>query len=76
MYFLYQGFLVHVSIFIKEKNTFMNEEIKNKANYCLNCKLKPCTNKGCPLGNDIPLFISKIKEQKYEDPSRLCTVSW
>ena len=51
----------------------MNEEIKNKANYCLNCKLKPCTNKGCPLGNDIPLFISKIKEQKYEEAYYILT---
>ena len=31
-----------------------NEEIKVKANYCLNCKIKPCSLKGCPLGNNIP----------------------
>ena len=30
------------------------EEIRN---YCLNCKVKPCKNKGCPLENDIPAFI-------------------
>lgn len=41
------------------------EEIKKKAEYCLNCKVKPC-QKGCPLGNDIPGFISKIKEGDYE----------
>ena len=36
-------------------------EIKELANYCLNCKVKPC-QKGCPLGNDIPEFIKNIKE--------------
>ena len=29
------------------------EEIKEKAEYCLNCKTKPCS-KGCPLENNIP----------------------
>lgn len=42
------------------------EEIKEKANYCLHCKVKPCS-KGCPLGNDIPAFIQAIKEEKYEE---------
>ena len=41
------------------------EEIKEKINYCLNCKIKPCSNKGCPLGNNIPEFIQKIKEENY-----------
>lgn len=44
----------------------MVEEIKEKAEYCLNCKTKPC-QKGCPLENDIPLFIEKIKEEKYKE---------
>ena len=38
------------------------EEINEIANYCLNCKVKPCSKKGCPLGNDIPMFISYVKE--------------
>lgn len=42
------------------------EQIKKEAEYCLNCKVKPC-QKGCPLGNDIPGFIAKIKEEKYEE---------
>lgn len=42
------------------------EEIKKQAQYCLNCKAKPCMS-GCPLSNDIPEFISCIKEEKYED---------
>ena len=41
------------------------EQINKKANYCLNCKAKPCSNKGCPLHNDIPKFISYIKEEEY-----------
>ena len=36
------------------------EEIKEKAEYCLNCKTKPCS-KGCPLENNIPEFIQKLK---------------
>ena len=39
------------------------EEIKEKANYCLNCPVKPCSNKGCPLNNNIPEFIKAIKEE-------------
>jgi len=42
------------------------EQIKEKANYCLNCPVKPCTNKGCPLGNDIPGFIKAVKEEDYK----------
>lgn len=42
------------------------EEIKEKSEYCLNCKIKPCSNKGCPLGNDIPTFIRAIKEENYK----------
>ena len=41
------------------------ENIIEKAEYCLNCKIKPCT-KGCPLENDIPAFIKLIKEKEYE----------
>ncbi len=40
-------------------------EAKEKANYCLNCKVKPCSLKGCPLGNNIPEFIKQIKEENY-----------
>ncbi len=41
------------------------EKIIEKANYCLNCKLKPCSEKGCPLNNNIPEFIKYIKEENY-----------
>ena len=36
----------------------MEEEIKAKAEYCLNCKLKPCQS-ACPLGNDTAGFIKR-----------------
>lgn len=42
------------------------EEIKEKVNYCLNCPVKPCANKGCPLGNNIPGFIKAVKEEDYK----------
>ena len=45
----------------------MNEEIKEKIDYCLNCKLKPCSVNGCPLNNDIPMFIKYMKENKLQD---------
>lgn len=41
------------------------EEINKKAQYCLNCKNKPCKS-ACPLGNDIPAFIEKIKNNDFE----------
>ena len=44
----------------------MNQEIQEKANYCLNCKTKPC-QKGCPLENDIPFFIDCIKKGEYKE---------
>ena len=40
-------------------------DILNKANYCLRCKAKPCSTKGCPLNNDIPQFIENIKQNNY-----------
>lgn len=42
------------------------KEIKEKSNYCLNCPVKPCSNKGCPLGNNIPGFIKAVKEENYQ----------
>lgn len=47
------------------------EEIQEKANYCLNCKVKPCSLKGCPLNNNIPDFIKKIKEENYKEAYKI-----
>lgn len=51
----------------------MSKNIKEKAEYCLNCRTKPCSTKGCPLNNDIPAFIQKIKEEKYEEAYKILT---
>lgn len=49
------------------------EELKQKANYCLNCKAKPCLNKGCPLNNDIPTFINLAKNGEFEKAYEIIT---
>ena len=52
------------------------EEIKEKADYCLNCKVKPCSNKGCPLHNEIPDFIKELKEENFSKAYEiLCTTT-
>ena len=43
------------------------EEIKEKAEYCLNCKNKPCSIKGCPMQTKIPEFITEIKNENLEN---------
>lgn len=43
----------------------METYIKEKIDYCLNCKVKPCSQKGCPLNNDIPEFIKALKNEEY-----------
>ena len=45
-------------------------KIKKQAQYCLNCKNRPCVS-GCPLQNNIPDFIKYIKEEKYEEAFRV-----
>lgn len=49
------------------------KEILNKANYCLNCLVKPCSNKGCPLNNDIPTFINLAKNGEFEKAYEIIT---
>lgn len=41
--------------------------IQDNVNYCLNCKVKPCSLKGCPLENNIPEFIKAVKEKRYKE---------
>ena len=45
----------------------MRKEIIEKAEYCLNCKTKPCSEKGCPLNNNIPKVIQLVKEGKNKE---------
>lgn len=47
-----------------------NNEIKNKADYCLSCKSKPCQH-GCPLNNDTMGFIKYLKEGKLQEAYEL-----
>ena len=49
----------------------MNEVIQKYTEYCLNCPTKPCSNKGCPLNNDIPTFIKLVKEGKVKDAYKI-----
>lgn len=48
----------------------MNNDIQELTNYCLNCPAKPCSQKGCPLSNDIPTFIKFAKEGNLEEAYR------
>ena len=41
------------------------EKIKEMANWCLGCKIKPCS-KGCPMNTNIPEFINEIKNDNYD----------
>lgn len=42
------------------------KSISECANYCLNCKLKPCSVKGCPIQTKIPEFIMEVKNENYK----------
>ena len=42
-------------------------EIQKDTEYCLNCVAKPCSEKGCPLSNNIPAFIKLTKEDKIQE---------
>ena len=44
---------------------YTEEQAVDEAARCLNCKNKPCRS-GCPVGIDIPAFISKIAERDFE----------
>lgn len=42
------------------------EDIQKEAAWCLGCKMKPCSN-ACPMHTNIPEFIAKVKENKFEE---------
>lgn len=46
-------------------------EILDLANDCLNCKVKPCSMKGCPINTNIPEFINMVKQEKYEEAYKI-----
>ena len=43
----------------------INNTIKEKADYCLGCKVKMC-KKGCPLENDITEFVDLVKKENFK----------
>lgn len=46
------------------------ENIYSKAEYCLGCIKKPCSQ-SCPLNNDIAGFIKLVKEEEYQEAYEL-----
>ena len=38
------------------------EDINEKANYCLNCKMKPCSLKGVPITKQYTRFYTSSKK--------------
>ena len=49
----------------------IEQQIIDKANYCLNCINKPCSTKGCPMHTKIPEFISMIKENNLQEAYKI-----
>ncbi|AEH50898.1 NADPH-dependent glutamate synthase [Pseudothermotoga thermarum] len=49
---------------------YTEDEALVEAMRCLQCPSKPCV-KGCPVGIDIPGFISKIKEKKFDEAAKI-----
>jgi len=45
---------------------FDEETAVREANRCLQCK-KPTCREGCPIGNNIPLFIEQLRTKQFEE---------
>lgn len=55
-----------VKNFNEVANGYTEEQALAEAGRCLQCKKPPCV-KGCPVEIDIPGFIRKIKERKFDE---------
>ncbi|MGN0600340.1 MAG: NADPH-dependent glutamate synthase [Oscillospiraceae bacterium] len=53
---------------------YTKEMAVDEAQRCLNCKNKPCVN-GCPVGIDIPGFISKVAAEDFDGAYDIITKS-
>ena len=53
---------------------YTEEQAVDEANRCLNCKNKPCVG-GCPVAIDIPAFIEKVRERKFEEAYKIISKS-
>ena len=51
----------------------LDVDIEEMANYCLNCKNRPCSNQGCPMHTPIPDFIDCIRNEKIDYAYKLLT---
>ena len=51
----------------------LDVDIQEMANYCLNCKNKPCSNQGCPMDTPIPDFIDCIRNEKIDYAYKMLT---
>src|SRR3970040_1807592 len=49
---------------------YSEEEAILEANRCLDCPKRPCTE-GCPVGIDIPEFITAFREGKVDEAARI-----
>jgi len=47
------------------------KDVKEIANWCLNCKDRPCKELGCPLKTNIPEFIAEIKKENYKEAYKI-----
>ena len=45
----------------------IEELVREEVDYCLNCKIKPCSQKCCTLGNNIPQMIQLVKEEQLKN---------
>lgn len=53
---------------------YTQEQALDEAQRCLNCKHKPCVQ-GCPVGIDIPAFISEVGKAAFESAYEIITRS-
>lgn len=53
---------------------YTKEEAIKEASRCLNCKKPMCVTK-CPVSINIPGFISKIKEEKFDEAAKIIAQS-
>ena len=53
--------------FDEVNNGYTEEQAKQEASRCLNCKKPRCSMMGCPIQNRIPEFIHQIVEGNYEE---------
>ena len=64
------GFDERTSTFNEVFTGYTEDQAKEEAGRCLNCKTHPCFS-ACPINNDIPDFIAKIKTGEFEEAYKI-----